>query len=169
MASEAADGYAGRVSFHSAADHALVSGFDQYAASVVGVYAFYAACTLLPIGCFVVGVVRSVAVLVLCLGVVWIFVQSLHFQVRITPSAVQLSRSCVGRVYFRRSCPLSMARFGVFGTGDAGAEGDWPMQHYCEVALSENAIEGAPIGSPRMALRICQFCEQQRQVMQGLT
>jgi hypothetical protein len=150
----------GRVLLRSEPGQGVVSGFDHFRACEVMLYVFYAWCAV-GVYVLVAGGLRvtlaSVAVGLICPAAL---AQGFRFTVTVEPSGVTLARSWLGIAYKRRTAPIANIGVEVWGTGDWGFEGDWPMGQYCEVRFQAIG-EGERIGSPTTANTIAAFLEHQ--------
>jgi hypothetical protein len=142
---------------------ATVMGFDQSPAAMVCIYVFFGILIIsIPVlveskdRIFVAEMLGGV------LGVAMLFVQFFRFKVVLSATGIEFERCWAGIRYARLSLKLDSTTFKVWGTGDWGEEGSWPIRQFCEISPNGESRQDLAIGTPRMANTIAQFLNAQK-------
>jgi hypothetical protein len=143
-------------------DHAVVSGFDQFTAWRIGLYAVL---TILFTSVLVFGTpgdnLRLALVLAMLAAPMVLLTQFFRFKLVISAAGVDLQRSWAGIRYRHKHMELRSTRFEVWGTGDWGSDGGWPIREFCEIMPNGRSLEEC-IGTPNTAGTIALFCNLYR-------
>jgi hypothetical protein len=144
-------------------DRAVVCGFDQSPAATLCMYAFLA---VLLVSVPVVMEAKQRLLAAGILGAVFaaavLFSQFLRFRVILSAAGVELERSWAGIRYARFRAALETTAFRVWGTGDWGMDGSWPMREFCEISPQGTVRADLALGTPRTAVAIARFLDAQK-------
>jgi len=98
----------------------------------------------------------------------FVFSQFLRFKITLSAAGVELQRTWAGIRYARLLVKLDSTNFEVWGTGDWGDDGSWPIRAFCELSPNGQKREDLTIGTPRMANTIAQFLNAHKtRLLQG--
>ncbi|MEK7485184.1 MAG: hypothetical protein AABZ60_12735 [Planctomycetota bacterium] len=152
------------ISFQSLQQSAIVSGFDFSRAWNMR---FNLSLIFIPLGFWlyiaeVLSFYEDLVMAILIFSFIFLWTGTFRFSVEITPSEVILIRSRLSQIYERKTQDFAKTRFEIWGTGDWGDEGSFPIKHFCEIQY-DMKVEGEIIGSPSNAKEINEFLRKEYQ------